>query len=143
MIHVERATEEDINEMCQMDRLVISSDERFGKIAHAVGHRQALIAKSGWDKVGFAIVNRNFFDHTFVELVIVHPDHRRQGVGSALMAYAEKTCPADRLFTSTNQSNTIMQSLLDQRGYSRSGTIENLDEGDPEWVYVKFLRNEA
>ena len=24
-------------------------------------------------------------------------------------------------------------------GYRRSGSIENLDAGDPEWVYVKFL----
>lgn len=142
MIHVERATEEDINEMCMMDRLTINSDARFGKIAHAVGHRQAFIAKSGWDRVGFAIIHRNFFDYTFIDLLIVHPEYRRLGAGDALMAYIEKTCPDDRLFTSTNQSNGIMQGLLAKRGYIRSGTIDNLDVDDPEWVYIKWMQHE-
>ncbi|PJF21282.1 MAG: GNAT family N-acetyltransferase [Phototrophicales bacterium] len=140
MIHVERATEEDINAMCLIDRHTIGDDTRFAKIAHAVGHRQALIAKLGWDKVGFAILNRHFFDYTFIELLVVHSDYRRQGVASALMTYAEKTCPDDRLFTSTNQSNTAMQALLNKRGYIHSGTVAHLDESDPKWIYVKFLK---
>ena len=33
-----------------------------------------------------------------------------------------------------------MQGLLARLGYLRSGIIENLDESDPELVYVKFLK---
>ena len=58
------------------------------------------------------------------------------------MAYIEKTCPDDRLFTSTNQSNGMMQGLLAKRGYIRSGTIDNLDIDDPEWVYIKWMQHE-
>jgi hypothetical protein len=32
-----------------------------------------------------------------------------------------------------------MQSLLPRLGYVRSGIVENLDDDDPELVYVKFL----
>jgi hypothetical protein len=32
-----------------------------------------------------------------------------------------------------------MRQLLTQVGYEPSGTIENLDPGDPELVYVKFF----
>lgn len=33
-----------------------------------------------------------------------------------------------------------MQALLAKHGYKRSGIIQNLDEADPELVYVKELR---
>jgi hypothetical protein len=33
-----------------------------------------------------------------------------------------------------------MRTLLAKRGYIPSGRIENLDPGDPELVFVKFLR---
>ena len=32
-----------------------------------------------------------------------------------------------------------MQRLLATLEFERSGVIENLDEGDPEWVYIKRL----
>jgi hypothetical protein len=32
-----------------------------------------------------------------------------------------------------------MRGLLFTRGYRESGRIDNLDPGDPEMVYVKFL----
>jgi hypothetical protein len=34
-----------------------------------------------------------------------------------------------------------MQRLLATLGFNRSGLIENLDEGDPELVYFKQLRD--
>jgi len=46
---------------------------------------------------------------------------------------------ADRVFTSTNESNAPMRALLGQCGYKPSGSIDNLDPGDPELVFVKFL----
>ena len=35
-----------------------------------------------------------------------------------------------------------MHALLHKLGYVRSGTIDNLDEGDPEWVFVKRMKGE-
>lgn len=55
---------------------------------------------------------------------------------------ATKQLPAatsQRMFTSTNQSNLKMQSLLAKLGYEPSGVIHNLDEGDPELVYFCLL----
>jgi hypothetical protein len=36
-----------------------------------------------------------------------------------------------------------MQSLLAKLGYKLSGVINDLDEGDPELVFVKFLKQGA
>lgn len=40
-----------------------------------------------------------------------------------------------KIFTSTNQSNTATQQLLIKAGFIPSGYIENLDDNDPELIY--------
>ena len=62
---------------------------------------------------------------------------------SALIRHLINECRTPKLFTSTNQSNFPMQRLLATLGFDRSSFIENLDEGDPEWVYFKRLRDNA
>lgn len=139
MIVVERASPEDLPDIIEIDRLHTGNEARRESLTKAVIDREMLVARRGFTRLGFAIMNRAFFEQVFIALVVVHPDHRRQGIGSALLAYAEKTCPQPKLFTSTNQSNVIMQNLLENRGYQRSGFVENLDPGDPELIYVRFL----
>src|SRR3990172_5792197 len=73
-------------------------------------------------------------------MVYVDREFRRRGIGSALVRHMEQSCKTAKLFTSTNRSNKPMQALLDKLGYQPSGVIENLDEGDPELVYVKRVR---
>ena len=59
------------------------------------------------------------------------------GIGAALVGHVEGLCKSDRIFTSTNESNLPMQSLLQKLGYKRSGTVDDLDPGDPELFYSK------
>jgi len=92
--------------------------------------------------VGYAVLDYTLFEPGFVSLLYVHREWRRKGVGSLLMSHLESLCETPKLFTSTNQSNTPMQCLVSKLGYSASGVIENLDEGDPELVYVKFLNQD-
>ena len=73
-------------------------------------------------------------------MLYVQQDWRRQGVGQILLGYLEKVCHTHKLFTSTNLSNLPMQRLLAKLNYRLSGVIHDLDEGDPELVYVKYLR---
>ncbi|HEX6838385.1 MAG TPA: GNAT family N-acetyltransferase [Polyangia bacterium] len=89
--------------------------------------------------VGYGIVSQHFFARDFVELLFVAASARRRGVGNAILSAIERAVTADRLFTSTNESNAPMRTLLAKSGYVESGRIDNLDEGDPELVFVKFL----
>ncbi len=75
----------------------------------------------------------------FIDLLIVHPDQRRKGAATALIEHIVTTCPGDKLFTSTNQSNAPMQALCERLGFVKSGWIDNLDPGDPEIIYFKAL----
>jgi GNAT superfamily N-acetyltransferase len=90
------------------------------------------------EALGFAIVTRHFYGFPFVDLLVVAEAARRRGVGLALMSRCEADHDADRIFTSTNESNASMRRLLAKADWSVSGVIENLDPGDPELVFVKF-----
>lgn len=67
------------------------------------------------------------------------PTHQQRGAGLRLLAAAGAACQTPRLFTSTNPSNLAAQKLMLKAGFVRSGQIDNLDEHDPELVYVKYL----
>lgn len=72
-------------------------------------------------------------------LVVVSSANRRSGVGRQIVSGLEHQSSADRIFTSTNTSNSPMRHLLTNLGYQHSGMVENLDPGDPELIFVKFL----
>jgi hypothetical protein len=54
-----------------------------------------------------------------------------------LIRAAVEFASTPRVFTSTNKSNTAMQALLRSEGWSWSGELVGLDEGDPELVYYR------
>jgi GNAT superfamily N-acetyltransferase len=72
-------------------------------------------------------------------MLMVEEKYKRKGVATALVSFLEERCKTDKIFTSTNKSNTPMQALLYSMSYEHSGTVYNLDEGDPELFYVKRL----
>jgi GNAT superfamily N-acetyltransferase len=124
----------------EMDSRVAGDMHRREMIDAAISARCCWVAERSGRVVGYGVLTRNFFARDFVELLFVAEDARRSGAGSAILAGIERAVHADRLFTSTNQSNAAMRALLATRGYAESGRIENLDPGDPELVFVKFLR---
>jgi ribosomal protein S18 acetylase RimI-like enzyme len=81
----------------------------------------------------------NFFGRDFIELLYVAEECRRCGIGNAILETIEHARPSSRIFTSTNELNIAMRSLLEKRGYQLSGKIENLNADNPELVFVKFL----
>lgn len=112
---------------------------RRDRIDAAIARGECWAAEFDGRLVGYGIVSRHFFERDFVELLFVDAAARRRGVGECLLSAVERAVCADRLFTSTNESNAPMRALLAKRGYAVSGRIDNLDEGDPEMVFVKFL----
>ncbi|MGF1472364.1 MAG: GNAT family N-acetyltransferase [Rubrobacteraceae bacterium] len=134
---VEKATGEDLARIRSLDSTVIGDSSRRELLAGAVCRNQCWTAKAGGFVVGFAILERSFYNQAFISLVVVDPAYRRRGAATALIRRIEATCSGEKLFTSTNRSNAAMQRVLEKLGFERSGYIENLDEGDPELVYFK------
>jgi GNAT superfamily N-acetyltransferase len=99
----------------------------------------AFVAFAGGTLAGVAEFHTRFYGHLFIELLLVDEQHRRRGVASALISGCAAACPTNKLFTSTNASNLAAQQLFLRSGFQVSGSIGNLDAGDPEIVFCKLL----
>jgi ribosomal protein S18 acetylase RimI-like enzyme len=139
MIFIRPADENDIEALCELDHLARGEAERREFIRCEVVAGHSFVAVIDQTLVGYGVLNYNFYCNGCIDMLYIHSDYRRRGVGSMLMRHMELRCQTPKLFTSTNQSNLSMQSLLAKLGYEPSGVIHNLDEGDPELVYFKRL----
>ena len=139
MIEIRPAQERDIPPICSFDHLADRND-RKAFIADSVRSGSASVAVLSGEVVAYMVIQYTFFSRGFIAMLYVAPEHRRKGIGSALVRHAESICTTDKLFTSTNESNVIMQALLEKLGYAQTGVINNLDEGDPELVYFKRFK---
>lgn len=133
-----RATRADLEAVISLDSISPVGHSRAELLTTRVGSGEVLIFERDARLLGFAVVRaRSFFGFDFVELLSVAPNDRRSGVGSFLLGEAVGQSSTDRVFTSTNQSNTPMIGLLEGATWQFSGQLECIDEEDPELVYYK------
>lgn len=143
MVRVEEATEADLNALCAIDRLVLGSSERRSFLSSAIAGRHCFKATINGEPVGFMVIEQGFRGHSFISFMVVHPGHRRAGVATALIEYAESIAPSDRLYTSASIANVEMQRLCESLGFIRTGSIDNLDGDDSEIVYYKEIEHKT
>ena len=139
-LSIRPALESDTESLCSLDEIAAQSLERRDFIRNSVADGSCYVAVIDQNAVGYGVLNYTFYHHGCIDMLYVADDHRRCGVGSALLEQLETLCKTPKLFTSTNLSNLPMQALLSRRGYLLSGVIHNLDARDPEVVYFKRLR---
>lgn len=94
------------------------------------------MATEGAERLGYLVLdNTSFFATGFVWLLYVNEEHRRRGVGSALLRRAAGVCHTSDLYTSTLGSNKAMMGLLGKLGRSPSGRVDNLNAEGAEDLY--------
>jgi ribosomal protein S18 acetylase RimI-like enzyme len=108
-------------------------------IQHALGTKECVVAEIDGAIAGFAVWDRGFYARPFMWMLGFAPDHRHHGVASALIERVEHLNAGHRLHTSTNESNDAMQRVLEGRGFTKVGRLDDLDAGDPEIFYAKQL----
>ncbi|GAB0168122.1 GNAT family N-acetyltransferase [Lysinibacillus sp. CTST325] len=126
------------DEICRIDQEVIGDFSRRAYLHTAINEKRCIIQQSGKGIAGFLIFTNDFFDNSFISLVIVKPSERRKGIATALLDFYVEKSTTPKIFSSTNQSNASMHKVFETAGFIKSGFIENLDEGDPEIIYVKL-----
>ncbi|MFA2806525.1 GNAT family N-acetyltransferase [Bacillus mycoides] len=125
MENIAKASIDDLDSIVHIDVNVIGDDSRRDYIKHAIDEGTCIIAKEDNSISGFLTYDTNFFGYTFLSLI----------------SYMLRHSPTQKIFSSTNKSNTNMQKVFKANGFMRSGMIENLDEGDPELIFhAKKLR---
>ncbi len=138
-LEVRAAGSDDIADLIAADPFAQINAGRRAQIAEWVEAGHCFLAEREGRLVGYSVLNREFFDSFFIKLVAVAETERRTGVGTAMIEYMiELIPPGEKLWTSTNQSNAPMRSLLPRLGFVESGRIDNLDDGDPELVFVRL-----
>jgi ribosomal protein S18 acetylase RimI-like enzyme len=134
-ITVRAGAPSDHRSLVQIDEYAVSHFDRVSAIADALAAGECLVAESDQETLGYVVLNYTFFGYGFIPVIVVAAVHRRHGVGLRLLSEARSRCTSRKLFTSANASNIAAQGLFVRAGFTRSGIIENLDEGDPELVY--------
>lgn len=134
------ATHADLGALFECDPRSANPDvKRRAQIELAVDRGQCIVWDNNGQVVGFIVtLPDHFFGRDFVDLLVVSESHRRQGIGRSLMRIVVKSVASAEVWTSTNESNIAMRGLLASEGWSFSGTLRSLDEGDPELVF--YLR---
>ena len=142
-MRIRLARQEDVKDIIKFDHIarIRSRKDRRDFIKRSVLNKRCYVAAIKGKPVGYTVLEYDFwgFGGGFISMLYLHEDYRRRGIGSKLMKYAEDKCKKEKLFTSTNQSNKPMLSLLKKLKYERSGIIHNLDPGDPELIYFKKI----
>ncbi|MEJ2762949.1 GNAT family N-acetyltransferase [Photobacterium sp. MCCC 1A19761] len=87
--------------------------------------------------VGYLKLTSNeFFNKPLISLVNTHPDYRGKGIGAALIRSAVAQAGWHKVYSTTEESNTRMQSLFESIGFEKVGTICDFNfDGEAEWVY--------
>ena len=134
---VRSATRDDLTALLTLDLHGASADaERVDLLMRAIDEGACLVFVDQGRIQGFAVTKRrHFFGRDFVDLLTVHPDARRSGVGRSLLQSVVAGSGTDDIFTSTNRSNGPMRALLVSEGWQVSGELDGLDEGDPKMVF--------
>ena len=133
MAELRTARAQDIGAIVAIDP---HSRARPAQIQALIREQASLIAVEHSQVAGFLAVRPgHFYQRDFIDLLFVTPRSRRQGIGRDLMQAALQNASTSRMFTSTNESNTPMRELLRSEGWSPSGVLTGLDEGDPEHVF--------
>jgi GNAT superfamily N-acetyltransferase len=134
---IRRAVAGDIDGILHIDQHAVHRDRgRADFLRCCLDLGECLVCLDDGSVAGFAVVKpAHFFGRDFVELLMVDPARRRCGIGRDLLRAALAAAGTEQVFTSTNTSNQPMRSLLRAEGWSFSGELDGLDEGDPELVF--------
>ncbi len=144
MLSIRPATADDLDALIATDHVAAHSADRRKDIADWVALGQCHLAERDGAIVGYVALTRSFFRSPFIEMLMIGAAFRRTGIGRALIEHCISLTPADeKLWTSTNESNTPMRLLLPQLGFVQTGAFEHLDEGDPELIFLRWPSAEA
>ncbi|RUT67396.1 GNAT family N-acetyltransferase [Morganella morganii] len=133
------ATEQDLAPLIAFDSIAAQEPQRREAIRGWIEQKVCFVARREGRITGYGVLHYHFFGCGFIELLMVDPALRGQGIGSTLLTALQQQCRTEKLFTSVNTSNTGMQALLLRQGFVLSGQVDNLDDGDPELFYFRRL----
>jgi len=119
---------------------VIGNDRAGPFIKSHFERHQIIVAEADEQVVGFLAYRTDWFQCTFVSLVVVHEDWRRRSIAREFFKSVEAVSLSPRIFSSTEETNAISIRMHGALGFSPSGYIDNLPQGTRELLFYKRVR---
>ena len=130
----------DAGALVTLAALVIGERRAAPLVRAHVQRRELLVAEEAGDVVGFLAYRTDWFQCTFVSLVVVADRARRRGVARALFDEVMRRSPSPRLFSSTEETNAASIQMHHALGFVPSGYIDNLPQGYRELLFFRRLQ---
>ncbi len=123
----------------ELAALVIGEERAGAFIKSHLERHHLIVAESGESVVGFLAYRIDWFQCTFVSLVVVREDYRRRGIAREMFKAVEAMSPTPRLFSSTEETNAVSIRMHAALGFTPSGHIDNLPQGSRELVFYRRI----
>jgi GNAT superfamily N-acetyltransferase len=130
-------TATDFGSLADLAAGVVGPDRAGPFIRSHFERHHLLVAGDGNDPVGVIAYRTDWFQCTFVSLVCVDKDHRRQGIARELFRGVERMSSSPRIFSSTEETNGVAIRMHTALGFVPSGHIDNLPQGYRELLFYK------
>src|SRR4029453_1650689 len=119
---------------------LVIGEERAGAFIRSHFERHHLIvAGAEGEVVGFLAYRVDWFQCTFVTLVVVREDYRRKGIAREFYKSVEAVSPTPRLYSSTEETTAVSIQMHRALGFQPSGHIDNLPQGVRELLFYKRI----
>lgn len=139
MIEIRLPRAADAGPCAELASLVIG-EERAGPFIKSHMERHHLIVAAAADEVvGFLAYRTDWFQCTFISLVVVRENFRRRGIAREFFRSVEAVSPTPRLFSSAEETNAGSIRMHTALGFSPSGYIDNLPQGTRELLFYKRI----
>jgi GNAT superfamily N-acetyltransferase len=125
---------------CAALAALVIGEERSGAFVRSHFERHHLIvAEADREVVGFLAYRTDWFQCTFVTLVVVKEGFRRKGIAREFFKAVEAMSPTPRLFSSSDETNPISIRMHMGLGFTPSGHIDNLPQGTRELLFYRRI----
>lgn len=129
----------DVDALMALAGAVIGPERAGPFVRSHLDRHHLLVADAGGEVVGMLAYRTDWFQCTFVTLVSVREERRKQGVARALYRAVEGMSPSPRLFSSTEETNGVAIQMHTALGFHASGHIDNLPQGYRELLFYKRI----
>ena len=139
MIEIRLPRVADAGPCAELAALVIGEERAGAFIRSHLERHHLVVAEAEGRVVGFLAYRTDWFQCTFVSLVVVEERFRRKGVAREFFKAVEAVSPTPRLFSSTEETNAASIRMHVALGFTPSGHIDNLPQGSRELIFYRRI----
>jgi GNAT superfamily N-acetyltransferase len=139
MIEIRLPRLSDAGPCADLAALVIDEERAGAFVKSHLDRHHLIVAEAADEVVGFLAYRTDWFQCSFISLVVVREDYRRKGIAREFLKSVEAISPSPRLFSSTEETNVASIRVHTALGFVPSGHIDNLPQGTRELLFYRRI----